>query len=121
MLEQNPSFVFFRETPLGDPAAGPKGALGVPLTPAASLAVDTRFIPLGAPVILSSRDPVTGAAFTRPMLAQDSGGAIRGPLRFDYFWGFGAEAGERAGKQKFEGSAWVLTPKGVAPEALLKR
>ncbi len=121
LLEQNPSFVFFRELPLGDPAVGPKGALGAPLTPHASLAVDTRFIPLGAPVLLRSTDPSTGAAFTRPMMAQDTGAAIRGPLRFDYFWGFGAEAGEKAGRQKHEGSAWVLTPKGFAPEALLKR
>ncbi|HET9023764.1 MAG TPA: MltA domain-containing protein [Burkholderiaceae bacterium] len=121
LLEQNPSFVFFRELPLGDPAAGPKGALGVPLTPHASLAVDTRFIPLGVPILLSSTDPATGVAFTRPMMAQDTGTAIRGPLRFDYFWGFGAEAGERAGRQKHEGSAWMLAPKGVAPEALLRR
>jgi membrane-bound lytic murein transglycosylase A len=121
LLEQNPSFVFFREVPLGDPAAGPKGALNVPLTPHASLAVDTRFIPLGAPILLGSTDPATGRPFVRPMMAQDSGSAIRGPLRFDYFWGFGADAGEQAGRQKHEGSAWVLAPKGVAPEALLKR
>jgi membrane-bound lytic murein transglycosylase A len=121
LLEQNPSFVFFREVPLGDPAAGPKGALNVPLTPHASLAVDTRFIPLGAPILLGSTDPATGRPFVRPMMAQDSGSAIRGPLRFDYFWGFGADAGEQAGRQKHEGSAWMLAPKGVAPEALLKR
>jgi membrane-bound lytic murein transglycosylase A len=121
LLEQNPSFVFFRELPLGDATAGPHGALGVPLTPGASLAVDPRFIPLGAPVVLSSTDPSTGAPFTRPMVAQDTGTAIRGPLRFDYFWGFGAEAGDKAGRQKHEASAWLLTPKGVAADALLKR
>jgi len=121
LLEQNPSFVFFRELPLGDPATGPKGALNVPLTPHASLAVDTRFIPLGVPLLLRSTDPATGAAFVRPMMAQDTGSAIRGPLRFDYFWGFGAEAGEKAGRQKHEGSAWMLAPQGVAPESLLKR
>jgi membrane-bound lytic murein transglycosylase A len=121
LLDQNPSFVFFRELPLGDPALGPKGALGVPLTPGSSLAVDPRFIPLGAPVVLSSTDPATGKGFARPMVAQDTGTAIRGPLRFDYFWGFGAQAGEKAGKQKHDGSAWVFTPKGVAPEALVKR
>jgi membrane-bound lytic murein transglycosylase A len=121
LLEQNPSFVFFREVPLGDPSTGPKGALNVPLTPHASLAVDTRFIPLGVPILLRSTDPTTGAPFVRPMMAQDTGSAIRGPLRFDYFWGFGAEAGEKAGRQKHEGSAWMLAPKGVAPEALLKR
>ena len=93
----------------------------MPLTPHASLAVDTRFIPLGVPILLRSTDPATGAAFVRPMMAQDTGSAIRGPLRFDYFWGFGADAGEKAGRQKHEGSAWMLAPKGVAPEALLKR
>ena len=71
--------------------------------------------------MLRSTDPATGAAFVRPMMAQDSGSAIRGPLRFDYFWGFGAEAGEKAGRQKHEGSAWMLAPKGFAPEALLRR
>jgi membrane-bound lytic murein transglycosylase A len=121
LLAQNPSFVFFRELPLGDPATGPKGALGVPLTPGVSLAVDARFIPLGAPIVLRSTDPVTGVEFVRPMVAQDTGGAIRGPLRFDFFWGFGAQAGEKAGRQKHDGSAWVLTPKGVGPEALLRR
>jgi membrane-bound lytic murein transglycosylase A len=121
LLDQNPSFVFFRELPLGDPAAGPKGALGAPLTPHASLAVDVRFIPLGVPVLLSSTDPETRTPFARPMMAQDTGTAIRGPLRFDYFWGFGAVAGDKAGRQKHEGSAWMLVPKGVAPEALLKR
>ena len=53
------------------------------------------------------------------MMAQDTGGAIRGPLRFDFFWGFGAAAGERAGRQKYEGQAWVLVPKGTTPESLL--
>jgi len=121
LLNQNPSFVFFRELPLGNPEAGPNGALGVPLTPQASLAVDARFVPLGVPVLLSSTDPDTRAPFVRPMMAQDTGTAIRGPLRFDYFWGFGPGAGEKAGRQKHEGSAWILTPKGVPPEALLKR
>lgn len=121
LLEQNPSFVFFRELPLGDPASGPKGALGVPLTPHASLAVDARFIPLGAPLLLASVNPATGAPFVRPMVAQDTGSAIRGPLRFDYFWGFGAEAGERAGRHKHEGNAWLLVPRGVAPDSLVRR
>ena len=121
LLDQNPSFVFFRELPLGDPAAGPVGALGVPLTPGASLAADPRYIPLGAPVVISTADPGNEAALIRPMLAQDTGGAIRGPLRFDFFWGFGADAGQLAGRQKAEASAWLLVPKGAAPESLLKR
>jgi membrane-bound lytic murein transglycosylase A len=121
LLDQNPSYVFFRELPLGDPAAGPVGALGVPLTPGYSLAADARHVPLGAPLVVATVDPRSGAALVRPMAAQDTGGAIRGPLRFDFFWGFGAEAGQAAGRQKHEASAWLLLPKGSAPEALLRR
>jgi membrane-bound lytic murein transglycosylase A len=121
LLDQNPSFVFFRELPLGDPAAGPVGALGVPLTPGYSVAADSRFIPLGAPVVLLSTDPRNGAKLQRPMLAQDTGGAIRGPLRFDFFWGFGNDAGQTAGRQKYDVSAWLLVPKGSTPESLLGR
>jgi membrane-bound lytic murein transglycosylase A len=121
LLDQNPSFVFFRELPLGDPGAGPVGALGVPLTPGYSVAADARYIPLGAPVVVSSTDPISGAALLRPMLAQDTGGAIRGPLRFDFFWGFGADAGQAAGRQKYDVSAWLLVPKGSTPESLLRR
>lgn len=121
LLDRNPSYVFFRELPLGDPQAGPVGALGVALTPGYSLAADTRFVPPGAPLVLATTEPTTGAALTRPMLVQDTGGAITGPLRFDFFWGYGAEAGGRAGRQRTEGNAWVLAPKGVNPEALLKR
>jgi membrane-bound lytic murein transglycosylase A len=120
-LDYNSSFVFFRELPLGDPGAGPVGALGVALTPGYSLAADARFIPLGAPIVLATADPASKAPLVRPMMAQDTGGAIRGPLRFDFFWGFGAAAGERAGRQKHEGQAWVLVPKGATPDALLKR
>lgn len=121
LLDQNPSFVFFRELPLGDPAAGPVGALGIPLTPGASVAADPRFIPLGAPVVVSTLDPASGSTLIRPMLAQDTGGAIRGPLRFDFFWGFGAEAGQVAGRQKYDASAWLLIPKGASPESLVRR
>ena len=121
LLNQNPSFVFFRELPLGDPNTGPVGALGVPLTPGYSLAADARHIPLGAPIVVDTIDPANGTALTRPMLAQDTGGAIRGPLRFDFFWGFGSGAGNIAGRQKHEVSAWLLVPKGSAPESLLRR
>jgi len=121
LLDQNPSFVFFRELPLGDPTAGPVGALGVPLTPGYSVAADPRHVPLGAPLVVATTDPASGRALIRPVLAQDTGGAIRGPLRFDFFWGFGAEAGTLAGRQKYEVSAWLLAPRGSAPEALLRR
>ena len=119
LLNENPSYVFFRELPLGDPTAGPVGALGVPLTPGYSVAVDPRFIPLGAPVVISSEHPATGAPLWRLVLAQDTGGAIRGPLRFDFFWGFGAEAAAPAGRQRHDVQAWVLVPRGVRPEKLL--
>jgi len=118
-LNHNSSFVFFRELPLGNASAGPLGALGVALTPGYSLAADARFIPLGAPVVLATTDPSSQASIVRPMMAQDTGGAIRGPLRFDFFWGFGAAAGERAGRQKYEGQAWLLVPRGATPESLL--
>lgn len=120
-LNQNSSFVFFRELPLGNETAGPLGALGVALTPGYSLAADARYIPLGAPLVLATIDPNSKTPIVRPMMAQDTGGAIRGPLRFDFFWGFGAAAGERAGRQKHEGSAWVLVPKGTTPESLLPK
>jgi len=119
LLNENPSYVFFREVPLGDPAAGPVGALGVPLTPGHSVAVDPRFVPLGAPLVISSEHPVSGAPLQRLVLAQDTGGAIRGPLRFDFFWGFGAEAARPAGRQRHDVQAWLLVPRGVPPEKLL--
>jgi membrane-bound lytic murein transglycosylase A len=120
LLDQNPSYVFFRELPLGDPQAGPVGAMGVPLTPGFSAAADPRFVPLGAPVLISTDHPVTGRPFSRLVLAQDTGGAIRGPLRFDLFWGFGAEAAAPAGRQRHDVQAWLLVPRGMRPEQLLR-
>ena len=119
LLDENPSYVFFRELPLGDPAAGPLGALNVPLTPGYSLAADPQFVPLGAPVLIDTVHPTGGAPLQRLALAQDTGGAIRGPIRFDFFWGFGREAGEHAGRQRHDVAAWLLLPAGVTPEAAL--
>lgn len=119
LLNQNPSYVFFRELPLGDPNAGPVGATGVPLTPGYSVAADPRFIPIGAPVLIRTVHPLRGTPLDRLVLAQDTGGAIRGPLRFDFFWGFGAEAAESAGRQRHDVQAWLLVPRGVRPEQLL--
>ena len=105
LLNANPSFVFFREEVAnGD---GPKGSLGVPLPAARALAVDPRSIPLGAPVFLATTRP-DGATLNRLMLAQDTGGAIRGRVRADFFWGFGPEAGAQAGKMRQQGKMWVL-------------
>jgi membrane-bound lytic murein transglycosylase A len=111
LLNANPSYVFFKEEKVTDPKKGPKGALGVPLTPERSIAVDAQFIPLGAPVFIATTQPGSDAVLRRLMLAQDTGGAIRNAVRADYFWGFGAAAGEKAGKMKQRGMMWVLLPK----------
>ncbi|MDY7577874.1 murein transglycosylase A [Herbaspirillum sp. RTI4] len=111
VLNANPSYVFFREEPLVDAAVGPKGAQGVPLTPGRSIAVDPQHIALGAPVFLSTTQPNSDQSLQRLVMAQDTGGAIRGAVRADYFWGFGREAGERAGAMKQRGMLWVLLPK----------
>jgi membrane-bound lytic murein transglycosylase A len=111
LLNANPGYVFFKEEKLTDPRKGPKGALGVPLTPQRSVAIDPQYIPLGAPVFLSTTLPGSNVPLQRMMLAQDTGGAIRNAVRADYFWGFGAEAGDKAGKMKQRGMLWVLLPK----------
>jgi membrane-bound lytic murein transglycosylase A len=120
MLNANPSYVFFRELPARssgrEPAGnGPVGALGVPLTPRRSIAVDPRHVPLGAPVYLATTAPNSDAPLERLTFAQDTGGAIRGPVRADFFWGFGAEAGALAGRMRQQGRMWVLLPRGYPP------
>jgi len=112
VFNQNPSVVFFREEKLADPAQGPRGALGVPLTPGRSVAVDPRWLPLGAPLFLSTTDPLTSAPVQRLVLAQDTGGAIRGAIRADLFWGWEAPAAESAGRMRAQGSLWLLWPIG---------
>lgn len=112
LLNANPSYVFFKEEKLHDPNKGPKGALGVPLTAQRSIAVDPQFIPLGVPVFLATSHPGKETQpLQRLMMAQDTGGAIRNAVRADYFWGFGSEAGEKAGKMKQRGAMWALLPK----------
>jgi len=118
LLAANPSYVFFRELPDGLP--GPLGALGVPLTAGRSIAVDPRFIPLGAPVFLATTQPNSPEPLNRLVMAQDTGGAIRGGVRADFFWGFGNAAGERAGRMKQRGRMWVLLPKDY-PLATVRR
>jgi membrane-bound lytic murein transglycosylase A len=113
LLEQNPSYVFFRELP--NDLSAPIGALGVPLTNEYSLAVDPRTVPLGAPVFLATTQPNSTAPLNRLMLAQDTGGAIRGAVRADFFWGFGENAASQAGRMKQQGRMWVLFPKGAEP------
>ena len=113
LLNSNPSYVFFREMPASDD--GPIGALGVPLTAERSIAIDPRSIPLGAPVFLATTYPNTSRKLERLVMAQDTGGAIRGAVRADFFWGFGKEAGALAGRMKQNGRLWVLLPEGAAP------
>lgn len=110
LLNSNPSYVFFRELPAGLP--GPLGALSVPITAERSVAIDPKFIPLGAPIFLSTTEPNSNKPLKRLMLAQDTGGAIRGGVRADFFWGAGDAAGARAGSMKQQGEIWVLLPKG---------
>ncbi|MGE0316072.1 MAG: murein transglycosylase A [Lautropia sp.] len=120
VMNGNPSQVFFRELPAPPRAdLGPPGSLGVALTPLRSIAVDRAQIPLGSLVWLDTTDPLTGAPLRRLMVAQDTGGAIRGRQRADVFWGFGATAEQAAGAMKAPGRFWVLTPRagGDAPPA----
>ena len=106
--------MFFKEEKILDPSKGPKGSLGVPLTPQRSIAVDPQFIPLGAPVFVSTTQPNSATPLRRLVLAQDTGGAIRNPVRADFFWGFGDEAGELAGRMKQPLFMWVLLPRSLA-------
>ncbi len=110
VLNYNASYVFFREMPAGLP--GPIGALGIPLTPQRSLAVDPRFVPLGAPVFIVTTAPNSKQPLNRLMVAQDTGGAIRGAVRADFFWGFGQEAEREAGRMRQPLRMWVLLPNG---------
>ncbi len=114
LLNVNPSLIFFRELPVE--GSGPPGALGVPLTPERSIAVDPRTTPLGAPVWLATTHPLSDKPLRQLMLAQDTGGAIRGPVRGDFYWGSGTEAGNKAGKMRQKGRMWVLLPKGTPPK-----
>lgn len=106
IMNENKSFVFFRELT----GAGPLGALGVPVTPEATVAADPKYVPLGAPVLLSlDRAEPNGI-----WIAQDTGGAIKGANRFDSFWGAGSNARAIAGGMSARGSALILLPIGSA-------
>jgi membrane-bound lytic murein transglycosylase A len=119
LLDENPSYVFFREVPPPAPGTldaaidGPIGSLGVPLLRGRTVAVDPRSIPLGTPVYLATTYPLSERPLERLVLAQDTGGAIRGAVRADFFWGFGDEAGREAGRMRQQGRLWLLWPRGV--------
>ena len=117
MLWSNPRYVFFKEEDLNDFDAqfGPKGAQGVALTPGRSIAVDRNSIPYGTPVWLSTPGPTV--ALNRLVFAQDTGSAILGAVRADYFMGWGAEAGDVAGRIKQPLKLWAFWPKSLAGSA----
>ena len=117
-MNQNPRFVFFRELPEGDPALGPAGAHNVPLTPFGSMAVDPDFHALGVPMYVQTRAPGLGGDWAGLLIAQDTGGAIKGPVRGDIYFGTGQDAGERAGTMNAPGRKWVLLPRRVAERLL---
>ncbi|MSP44037.1 MAG: murein transglycosylase [Alphaproteobacteria bacterium] len=122
IMATNPSYVFFRALEGGDPELGPPGAQNVPLTPGRSLAIDTDFHALGAPVWLDSAAPSGDNGELLPlrrlMVAQDTGGAIRGPVRGDVFWGFGERAEDIAGRMNSEGRMYILLPREIAARAV---
>lgn len=108
VMEANQSFIFFEEKVLGDTALGSNGVQGVPLTPLGSMAIDLRKNALGAPYYVAA-DPVKAL-----LIAQDTGGAIRGQVRGDVYFGFGETAEQRAGEMKAQGRMFVLLPNAVA-------
>lgn len=118
-LDSNPSYVFFREVPITkakpDAPDGPIGTLGAPLSAGYSLAVDVRSVPLGAPVFLATTLPLSAQPLQRLMAAQDTGGAIRGAVRADFYWGTGVEAGALAGRMRQTGRIWILWPQNQGP------
>ncbi len=119
VMNTNASYVFFREVEVTDPNDGPPGAQSVPLTPGHSLAVDRKFHALGVPIWIETTSPDLGPdrpskPFDRLFVAQDTGGAIRGVVRGDTFWGFGKDAAEIAGEMKQHGRMTLLLPKALA-------
>ena len=111
-MEENQSYVFFRELDAEEGRDGPRGAQGVALSPGRSLAVDTAYHRLGLPVFVTAAELVTaGQPFRRLMIAQDVGSAIRGPERGDIFWGTGEAAGAIAGSTRHAARFSILLPK----------
>ena len=111
VMNHNPSYVFFREIPNSDPNKGPPGALGALLMPVRSVAVDKSFVPMGTPIWVETTDPISSAPIRQLMMAQDVGGAIKGAVRADIFFGWGPEAEQRAGLMNRTGSAYLLLPR----------
>lgn len=113
MLNVNEAMVFFREERISDSIAGPKGAYSIPLVAQRTVAVDPEYVPLGSPLYLATTYPSSNAPLEKVVFAQDTGGAIKGAARVDFFWGSGDEAGEQAGRMKQDTQLWVLWPVGM--------
>ena len=111
MLWANPRVVFFREEPLPDDGAGPRGAQGVPLTAGRSVAVDPQAVPYGTPLWINTTEPLSATPLRRLVMAQDTGTAIQGAVRIDYFWGAGEVAEQQAGRMKQPLQVWALWPR----------
>ena len=122
-MNVNPRFVWFRAEHIQDPGEGPKGAEGVPLTPMGSMAIDPAYHPYGAPIFINStvaqqRGDWRGSDFTNLVIAQDTGGAIKGAIRGDLFFGWEGDAGGRAAATNHPLDMWVLLPRSIEPEVL---
>jgi membrane-bound lytic murein transglycosylase A len=115
MLWANPRVVYFRAEPLPVDAEGPRGAQGVPLTPGRSVAVDPTALPYGTPLWIDTLQSAPSAPLRRLVMAQDTGSAITGAVRIDYFWGSGDAAQAQASRMKFPLRLWALWPRGMAP------
>jgi membrane-bound lytic murein transglycosylase A len=111
LLWANPRVVFFREEALVDINAGPRGAHGTALTPGRSVAIDPASVPYGSAMWLDTSEPLSSTPLRRIVMAQDTGSAIVGAVRVDYFWGWDAPAEQQAGRMKQPLRAWVLVPK----------
>jgi membrane-bound lytic murein transglycosylase A len=110
LVWSNPRYVFFREEPLPDPALGPRGAQGVSLTPGRSIAVDPKTVPYGTPAWIDTTEPLSNRPLRRLVVAQDTGSAIVGAARVDYFWGWEGDAADQAGRMRQPLRMWVLWP-----------
>lgn len=111
----NPRVIYFRPEPLPDPQRGPRGAQGVPLTPGRSVAVDPSAVPYGTPLWIDTTEPLSTTPLRRLVMAQDTGSAIRGAVRIDYFWGWGDAALAQAGRMRQAVRVWALWPVGQTP------
>jgi membrane-bound lytic murein transglycosylase A len=112
LMLSNSSYVFFRFSPV-DPNVGPTGAMAVPLTPQHSLAIDHKNLPYGVPIWLDAEHPVQGQRLRRLVMAQDTGGAIKGVIRGDVYWGQGDKASQMAGPMKSKGHYYLLVPRNI--------